>query len=96
MAERHKLLFSTTDRDASHKKLDEVRSAGKHPEACCREDPSADKPYQVWTGPPSPHVLAAPAPKATPEGDPLYAGVPANLVDDIAKRVVELLTKGAP
>ena len=43
-------LFGTTDRAASHAKLEEVLASGEHPMACCREDPNhPTEPYTVWS-----------------------------------------------
>lgn len=43
-------LFGFTDRDASHRKLEEVLEEGVYPRACCREDPNdREEPYQVWS-----------------------------------------------
>jgi len=44
-------LYETKDRDESHRKLEEVLRDGKHTLAECREDPNAELPYQVWSGP---------------------------------------------
>lgn len=47
-----RLLFSFSDRDAAHQKLEEVRtSEGPTSLAECREDPNDNEPYQVWSGP---------------------------------------------
>jgi len=40
-------LFSFKDRDASHKKLEEVLLEGKHPRAECRDDFQAGE-FSVW------------------------------------------------
>lgn len=45
-----KRLFSTTDREESHKKLEEVLLDGAHPRAECREA-DAEGFYSVWDGP---------------------------------------------
>lgn len=44
-------LFETTDRDASHKKLEEVLKEGSYPSATCTEDSGSGK-YYVWSEPP--------------------------------------------
>lgn len=60
-------LFSTTDRDGSHAKLEEILATGQHPRAECREDPNDPEPYSVWddsaapfTKPPDPPAPAEP------------------------------------
>lgn len=46
-------LYEYKDRDESHRQLEAVLKDGTYPSAECREDPNAEFPYQVWTGPAS-------------------------------------------
>jgi hypothetical protein len=48
-----KMLADFADRDEAHQHLATVRG-GEYPNAECREDPNAEKPYQVWSGDPRP------------------------------------------
>lgn len=71
-------LFSTKDRAASHKRLEEILKAGQHPKAECRE--SGDE-YSVWDGPEE-RTPEAPAPDMvfTPE-----------FADVVAEKLAKLL-----
>jgi len=55
-------LFETADRNASHKKLEEILAAGTYPKAECREEiQKGNGPtlYQVWDGSGEAEAVAA-------------------------------------
>lgn len=56
-----KKLYSSTDRDLSHTKLEELIK--QYPHAECREDHNSEEPFQVWDGP-ADRALAPPAGKS--------------------------------
>jgi len=73
-------LFTTKDRDASHRELERVLAEGTHPKAECREmDASGD--YTVWSGPAREDEPAEPTPEA----------MLASLDDRALNRLAELL-----
>lgn len=87
-----KKLFGFKDRDAAHKKLEAVLAAGKHPRACCVEDPNdPDEPYQVHVDNPTSNAVTE-APKE-PEFLSTLSGLSDKDKDDIARRVVAMLAK---
>lgn len=49
-------LFSTVDRDESHRHLEEILATGLHPLAECRVDTQQPEPYEVWSGPREPNL----------------------------------------
>lgn len=79
-------LFATTDRNASHAKLEEVLATGQHPKAECREDSNSEEPYEVWDA-------ADVKPDAPPTPADQLAALPKDMVTAIAEKVVELLEK---
>jgi hypothetical protein len=82
-------LFGTTDRDASHKKLEEVLAEGRHPRACCTEDPNDPiEPFQVWTDGPPAHVKA---PGSSVEDMARPVGLSQAELDRLALRISEMM-----
>lgn len=47
---RTRMLSEFTGRDEAHQELEAVLREGAYPGAECRENPNAEKPYQVWSG----------------------------------------------
>jgi hypothetical protein len=79
-------LFSSTDRDTAHRKLEEVLAAKEFPAAECREDHNVPDPYQVWDGPEIRVVVSATL-------EPVAVTPENALALQIAKMVVEMMLK---
>lgn len=74
-------LFTTRDREESHRKLEEVLREGRFPAAECREA-DAEGNYTVWSGPEAGRA---------PELEPVVA--PGRMHPDDLKALAELLRK---
>lgn len=92
-----KMLFESESREDAHHELDRVLKKGTYPLAECREDPNAQKPFQVWSAPvpasQTPHTPPAPPSEPMPVLIDLADEAIEKLADALADKVAERLKK---
>lgn len=83
-------LFSTKDRDESHRKLEEVLASGDYPRAECREADEEGN-YTVWDGP---HQKVAEEPPPPPTVESVVAGLNEEQLDRLADLIAKKMKGG--
>lgn len=83
------MLFETADRAEAHARAEVERAT--YPACECREDPSSETPYQVWSGPVVRDPAPAPAPVTADVVQEVVAALLPTLVTETVAAVVAQL-----